>query len=158
MTSTNDSLEPSGANSETKPSLLVLDDEVSVRRLLVRLLSRDGYEIHESATIEHAYSTAHSLARLDVWVTDANVDGNDASAQVERFRALHPHLAVVLISGCEPERDRADRLELLGVKFLAKPFSQVQLREAIGTAMRHGSATSTVVPFVAETAFSRRAP
>jgi CheY-like chemotaxis protein len=156
MTSTNDSLEPNGAMSSTKPNLLVLDDEASVRRLLVRLLSREGYAIHETATIEHAYSTAQSLTRLDVLVTDAHVDGADASREVERFRALHPHLAVVLVSGCEPDSDRAEILERLGVKFLAKPFSPLQLREAIDTAMRHGVATSAVVPFVADSAAARR--
>lgn len=150
MTSNHESVEPSGRLSKSQPTLLVLDDEVSVRRLLVRILAREGYDIHEAATVEDAYLAASNLRRLDVFVTDAHVDGRDATDEVERFRALHPHLAVVLVSGCEPEVERAIVLERLGVKFLAKPFNPVQLREAIDFALRHGAATSTVVPIIVE--------
>lgn len=150
MTANQESLEPDAPTTPTRPTLLVLDDEVSVRRLLVRILSRDGYQIHEAATIDEAYDFARTISRIDVFVTDANVDGKDASEEVERFRLLHPHLAVVLISGCEPETERASALDRLGVKFLAKPFNPPQLRDAIDVAMRHGAATSTVVPIVAE--------
>jgi DNA-binding response OmpR family regulator len=155
MNATNDSIEPNVGVPTARANLLVLDDEASVRKLLVRILARDGYTVHETATIEDAYATAESLPRLDVWVTDAHVDGNDASREVERFRALHPHLAVVLVSGSDPESDRVDSLDRLGVKFVAKPFTPVQLREAIEIAMRHGAATSTVVPIAGENAAVR---
>lgn len=155
MNSNQDSLEPICENPSPKPHLLVLDDETSVRKLLVRLLTRDGYEIHESATIQSAYAEALAVERLDVWVTDAHVDGSDASYEVERFRALHPRLAVVLVSGCDPDADRAEALQQLGVVFLAKPFSPAQLRDAVDLAQRHGAATSTVVPAVAESADAR---
>jgi two-component system OmpR family response regulator/two-component system phosphate regulon response regulator OmpR len=129
-----------------------LDDETSVRKLLVRLLAREGYAIHETATLAEAYEVASSLERLDVWVTDAHVEDRDASREVERFRALNPHLAVVLVSGCEPDCDRADELNQLGVVFLAKPFTPVQLHEAVDVALRHGMAASTTVPLNADAA------
>lgn len=144
MTSIKESFE-SDKTSTQKPQLLVLDDEASVRKLIVRILARDGYEIHETSTIAEAHAAAQSLARLDVWVTDANVDGSDASLEVERFRALHPNLAVVLVSGCDPEADRHAILTQLGVIFLAKPFTPVQLREAVDLSLRRGSTTSAVV-------------
>lgn len=146
MTSTHDSCETDVSKNASKPHMLVLDDEASVRKLMVRIMARDdSYEIHETATIEQAYEVAQSVARIDVWVTDANVEGSDASLEVQRFRALHPQLAIVLVSGCDPEPDRHAQLTQLGVVFLAKPFSPVQLRQAVDLALRHGQANSTVV-------------
>jgi DNA-binding response OmpR family regulator len=157
MSPSNDRFAPSAESPSSKPNLLVLDDEESVRKLLVRLLSRGGYQIHESATIDQAYAKASELDRLDVWVTDAHVEGGDATLEVERFRAIHPHLAVVLVSGCEPDPDRLTLLNQLGVMFVAKPFTPAQLNEAIGAALRHGSATSTVVPILTEGAAVQQA-
>jgi DNA-binding response OmpR family regulator len=155
MTPTKESLEPSRGIPSAKPNLLILDDEVSVRKLLVRLLARDGYAIHETGTVAEAYAVAQSLERLDVWVTDAHVEDSDASREVERFRALHPRLAIVLVSGCDPDIDRAEALDQLGVVFLAKPFSPLQLHEAVDLAFRHGMAGSTTVPLIAGNAVAQ---
>ena len=158
MTSKQNPLDPIAASLSTKPRLLVLDDEAAVRKLLVRLLAREGYEISETATVDSAYEVARSLDRLDVWVTDAHVDGTDATFEVERFRALHPRLAVVLVSGCDPDARRAEVLDRLGVVYLAKPFTPAQLYDALGLAQRHGAATSTVVPAAAEAMHDRAKP
>ncbi|MGC4068322.1 MAG: hybrid sensor histidine kinase/response regulator [Polyangiaceae bacterium] len=141
-------------------SLLVLDDEEPVRRLLVRLLVREGYSVVDSATLDQALERAKGMERLDVWVTDANVDGKDATFSVSKVRALHPTVAVVLVSGREPDNDRMEELAEQGVRFLQKPFTPAELREAIDTALRHGSATSAVVPLVSEglVQTDRRAP
>jgi signal transduction histidine kinase/FixJ family two-component response regulator len=130
----------------TKPNLLVLDDEETVRRLLVRLLTRDGYTITEASTLPEALKKASDAGRLDVWVTDANVEGTDATTGIAAMRELHPNLAIVLISGREPDPDRMEVLTAQGVRFLAKPFAPAELRQAIDEAYLHGSATSAVVP------------
>lgn len=129
----------------TAPHLLVLDDEETVRRLLVRLLTRDGYDITEAATLPAALQKASCAKRLDVWVTDANVEGTDATTGVVAMRELHPNIAIVLISGREPDADRMEVLTAQGVRFLAKPFAPAELRAAIDEACQHGSATSAVV-------------
>jgi CheY-like chemotaxis protein len=146
MISINDSSKNDVVQKDSMPHLLVLDDEVSVRKLIVRILSRENdYIIHETSTVGQAYEAAQGLGRLDVWVTDANVDGSDATLEVQRFRTLHPQLAIVLVSGCEPEVDRRALLSDLGVIFLAKPFSPVQLRQAVDLAQRRGNSNSAVV-------------
>lgn len=146
MISTNDSSKNDVVQNESMPHLLVLDDEASVRKLIVRILARDNdYIIHETATVEQAYEAAQSLTRLDVWVTDANVEGSDATLEVQRFRTLHPKMAIVLVSGCEPEIERRAVLTDLGVIFLAKPFSPMQLRQSVDLALRRGNANSAVV-------------
>jgi signal transduction histidine kinase/ActR/RegA family two-component response regulator len=141
-------------------NLLVLDDEEPVRRLLVRLLVREGYSVVDAATLDDAINRAKGMERLDVWVTDANVDGKDATFSVSKIRAIHPAAAVVLVSGREPDVDRMEELSQQGVRFLQKPFTPTELREAIDTALRHGSATSGVVPLASEALAhtDRRAP
>jgi two-component system cell cycle sensor histidine kinase/response regulator CckA len=136
---------PSGQPNGNAPTLLVLDDEEQVRRLMVRLLTRDGYNIVEAAELKDAIAKAKTTPRLDVWVTDANVDGTDATNYVTEMRELHPNVAIVLVSGREPEQDKMDELEKHGVTFLAKPFTPTELRQSIDQAYRRGLATSTVV-------------
>jgi two-component system cell cycle sensor histidine kinase/response regulator CckA len=141
MSADTPSVQPNG----NAPTLLVLDDEEQVRRLMVRLLTRDGYNIVEAAELKDAFVKAKTTPRLDVWVTDANVDGTDATNYVSEMRELHPNVAIVLVSGREPEQDKMEELEKHGVTFLAKPFTPAELRQSIDQAYRRGLATSTVV-------------
>jgi signal transduction histidine kinase/CheY-like chemotaxis protein len=146
MSADTPSVQPNG----NAPKLLVLDDEEQVRRLMVRLLSRDGYNIIEAAGLREALEKAKSTDRLDVWVTDANVDGTDATDAVADMRQLHPNVAIVLVSGREPDQDKMDLLQEQGVTFLPKPFTPAELRQSIDQAYRRGLATSTVVSLSAE--------
>jgi CheY-like chemotaxis protein len=146
MSADTPSVQPNG----NAPKLLVLDDEEQVRRLMVRLLTREGYCILEAAALQEAIDKAKATDRLDVWVTDANVDGTDATTAVDAMRQLHPNVAIVLVSGREPDEDKMDILHQQGVTFLAKPFTPAELRQSIDQAYRHGLATSVVVPLASD--------
>ena len=142
MTPTNEAYR----DDRTTPQLLVLDDEEPVRRLLVRLLGREGYIISEASNLDEALTKARALDRLDVWVTDANVNGVDATTAIATMRQRHPSLAIVLVSGAEPDSKHMAQLTADGVRYLAKPFTPADLRKAIEEAYQQVSATSVVVP------------
>jgi signal transduction histidine kinase/CheY-like chemotaxis protein len=148
MSSNTPSVPPNGNDAR----LLVLDDEDQVRRLMVRLLTREGYHVDEAATLRSALEKAKETARLDVWVTDANVGGTDATSAISEMRRMHPNVAIVLVSGREPDDEQMEILQNEGVTFLAKPFTPAELRQSIDQAYRHGLATSTVVPLASESA------
>jgi len=117
------------------PLVAVVDDEVSVRTALGRLLRLADYEVAAFGSGEEFLS---SLAKrhphcviLDVHMT--GISGFDVKA---RLCAAHIDIPVVFITASdEIALDRAVR-EAGGARLLRKPFSNDELLDAVGTALR----------------------
>ena len=118
-------------NPPKGPIALAVDDEPQVLRLISRCLRKEGFHVlpaHSRAEAEQAVEKAPSI---DVLVTDIFLGdgwgGELAFALQQRF----PNLAVVFVSG----RAREDPILRHGIQdhmiFLEKPFSVVQLSEAV---------------------------
>jgi DNA-binding response OmpR family regulator len=78
----------------TRPSLLVVEPDASLRRALTRLLS-DHYAVSASGKIEEALALL-SAGHLDVVLADADVA--NVSAFVTRIRALRPDIPVLMMT------------------------------------------------------------
>ncbi len=110
-----------------RPIVLVVDDEVTLRRATERFLERYGYEVLAAPSAIEALALLDAREwRVDLVVTDMVMPGMDGREFVRRLRARRPRLPVVCMSG-HMEWD-ADDLE--GVEapwgphnLLAKPFS-----------------------------------
>ncbi len=123
-----------------RPTVLVVDDEVTLRRATERFLERQGYEVLAAPSAIEALALLDARDwRVDVVITDMVMPGMDGRDFVRRLRARRPKLPVVCMSG-HMEWD-ADDLE--GVEapwgphnLLAKPFSFHDLvrrvRDALG--------------------------
>jgi two-component system cell cycle sensor histidine kinase/response regulator CckA len=106
------------ANVET---VLVVDDEDAVRKLLVEVLSFGSYQVLEARDGEHALEVAEAHeGSIGLLVTDVVMPKMKGPALAERLRARYPALQTLYISGYA-EREA---LSSLGenAHFLAKPF------------------------------------
>ena len=114
--------EPAGA-------VLVVEDEDSVRKLAVLVLSKHGFTVAEAATAEEALEHAAPVALL---LTDVQLPGLDGLALAERLRQRHPGLKVVVMTGCCEDIDRRDTPSAADWAFLSKPFSVATLVQTVG--------------------------
>ena len=114
-------------------TILVLEDEVGVRHLSVRVLRRLGYRVLEAAHPADAKRliTGRGAPRIDLLLTDMvlpEVSGRDFADWLHR---TSPETKVIFISGYLQESlDPRDRHKP-GMRFLAKPFSAEQLASKV---------------------------
>jgi DNA-binding response OmpR family regulator len=123
--------------SVNKPSagrILVVDDEESVRTLLVRLLTMQGYEVLEAADgatgLEIIASANPDIVLLDLVLPPH--DGLDVLAEV-RERSMVP---VILLTGKGDESDRVVGLRMGADDYIVKPFSSAELSARIESVLR----------------------
>jgi len=105
--------------------VLVVDDNDAIRRLMVTLLRREGYEVTEAGSGEQALLSP--LNPVELLVTDFAMPGMSGLELAEKLRPAK----VLFTSGCSlgELEHRGFRSET--ASFLPKPFSPVQLREKV---------------------------
>ena len=115
--------------------ILVLDDEVELRDLMVRFLSREGYAVCSAETIREAVQRAPefqpTLLVVD-WLLKNGQNGGDA---VRALRAVMPNLKAIVMSGLPPEQVRIQLGEIEVLDVLEKPFAVGALIEQLQRAL-----------------------
>ncbi len=115
---------PSGGLPGGSETILLVEDEPSVRRLARRWLEQLGYRVLEAG--EHEAARAFCLGyrdRIHLLVTDVILPGLSGRQLAASLLELRPELKVLYLSGySEDQTARAGVLEA-GLNFLAKPFA-----------------------------------
>jgi PAS domain S-box-containing protein len=114
-------------------SILLVEDDASVRRLLAILLESAGYRVTAAADGAEALAiTDASPRRFDLLLSDYVMPGVSGLELANGLRARWPDLHVVLMTG-HAEIPGASVAELpRGAELLAKPFTREQLQRVIG--------------------------
>jgi len=114
-------------------TVLVVDDEASVRLLIVDALEDMGYRVIDAEDGASGLKLLQSEERIDLLVSDVGLPGGMNGRQMaEAGRQLRPDLKVLFITGyAEHSVIGDDRLET-GMQVLAKPFAV----EALGARIR----------------------
>ena len=113
--------------------ILVVDDEPSVRRLVVDVLTDMGYATVEAADGAAGLKVLQSGARIDLLVTDVGLPGGMNGRQMaDAARGYRPDLKVLFITGYAECAARGDGLLGPGMQVLTKPFRM----DALGTRIR----------------------
>lgn len=107
-----------------KPRVLVVEDNDSIRRLVVTLLRREGYEVVEAGNGEQALQTP---SHVELLVTDFAMPGMTGVELAERLRPAK----VLFTSGCSLTELEQRGFQAKTASFLPKPFSPIQLREKV---------------------------
>jgi len=106
----------------TKPQVLVIDDDAVIGRSFDRVLSRKGYEVSIALSGEAGLKNVEST-NYDVVFTDIRMPGMDGLEVAERIKAKCPWTPVVVITGYGTEENEASA-SVLGVSgFVHKPLT-----------------------------------
>ena len=108
--------------------ILIVDDEVDIRRLISGILVDEGYGTREAAdgrsALEALRARRPSLVILDVWLQNSELDGLDLLAILKRE---HPIVPVVMISGHGTIETAVNAIKLGAYDFVEKPFKADRL-------------------------------
>ena len=132
-----------GAPESTKATLLVVDDEPAVRRVLVMRLQLAGYRVVCAEDGEEALEVFHRESP-DLVVLDVMLPKLDGFAVCRRLRA-ESCVPIIFLSALEAISERVAGLDLGADDYLPKPFSPKELEARIATILRRvgrGSATT----------------
>ena len=117
------------------PSVLIVDDEPNIRRMVGALLGTEGYEVRD------AQDGASGLQRAlesepDVLLLDLMMPGElDGMATLARFREKLPDVPVVMMSGRAGLSDAVRATKLGAFNFLEKPLSPEGVLLALSSAL-----------------------
>jgi signal transduction histidine kinase/DNA-binding response OmpR family regulator len=129
---------PAPASAVTGATVLVVEDDPSVRRLMKSVLGKAGYTVLDAADADAALalSAAHS-GRIDVLVADLVLPGMTGVTLCEKLRAGRPELRVLFCSGYA-ERVPGNAIALpANALFLPKPFQSGTLLHKVREALAY---------------------
>lgn len=117
-------------------TVLLVDDDESMRRVTRRILTRNGFRVIEA---EHGadalrVSAAHE-GKIDLLVTDVLMPGIRGPELVEELILRSPNLRVLYMSGYTEEDITRWGLQP-GIAFIQKPFTSEGLAEAVNEVLR----------------------
>lgn len=120
-----------------RDSILVIDDDAAVLRLIAQILSRAGYGVILAPGPEQALATFPQRAHeIGLVVCDVMMPGMCGPDLVDRLTAQMPDLPVLFISGYSQSELVDDRIVSRGLPLLLKPFTMSALvdktRELLG--------------------------
>ncbi len=105
-------------------TVLIVDDEPSVRMLVTEVLAELGYTAIEAADGTSALTVLRSDTRIDLLVTDVGLPGGMNGRQLADFgRTARPALKVLFITGYAEKAAMGDVGLSAGMAILTKPFA-----------------------------------
>ena len=125
---------PARRVSSGPETLLVVEDEPSVRGLVTASLAAEGYRILQAGSADEALRVAAGHPAIDLLLTDANMPGRSGIDLAGQLVAERPGLSVVIMSGYTTESLAVEGLRG-PVCLLQKPFTPKELRRTIHDAL-----------------------
>jgi two-component system KDP operon response regulator KdpE len=132
-------------SENTGAQVLIVDDEVQIRRFLRISLEANGYHVHETASGEEAIVRTAQL-RPDLVILDMGLPDLDGLEVLKRLREW-TQTPVIILSVRDSDRDKVAALDAGADDYLTKPFSVDELMARIRTAQRHAQPQSEEVIF-----------
>lgn len=105
-------------------TILVVDDEVLIRMMVVDALLDEGFLCEEASSADEALATLERDPQIVMMITDIGLTGQqDGHWLAGQARAERPDLAIMLMSGYSDAGDASGQ----AFKVLAKPFDMPEL-------------------------------
>lgn len=115
-------------NHEGKKTILVVDDEPEVRKLVGAMVTRHGYNVLTADNGEHALTLARNQKTpIDLLLTDVVAPGMSGPMLADKLAERQPGLRVLFMSGYDNTKMVQHYVVEKGHALLHKPFTVEQL-------------------------------
>jgi PAS domain S-box-containing protein len=117
-------------------TILLAEDEPSLRQLMARVLRTQGYTVLEAADGHEALTLAQANgAKIQLLLTDVIMPGLSGKTLAEWLGQVNPAVRVLFISGYINNNAVRDAMSKPGTFFLQKPFNPLNLTEKVREAI-----------------------
>ncbi len=127
---------PRSTSRDATQRILIVEDDGSVRRAVTAIVQRGGYS---AVAVDGAFKAlAHLLespTQTNLVICDVVMPRLSGPAFAHVLATTHPELRVLFMSGYAPDGEVQRALQTLGHRFVAKPFTDEELLDAIAGAL-----------------------
>ncbi len=114
------------AGKEPKMKILVVDDEIEIRKILRLLLENAGYNVAEAPDGEAAVASVRADSEIDLCIMDIMMPkktGIEATAEIRKFSPV----PILFLTAKSLDADKEEAYSEGGDDYLVKPFSSKEL-------------------------------
>ena len=124
----------------TQQTILVVDDEAPMRKLLASNLKASGYHVLAAEDGTQALRKIEEHA-FDLLLLDVNMPGPSGLQVLETVRRHADEVPVLMVTARQRERDKVDALDLGADAYLTKPFGIAELLAQVRALLRRTSSS-----------------
>ena len=118
--------------NENKKTILIVEDELMISRLMDRLLTKTGYEVLTAATgTEGIEKFRERISDIELVILDMSLPNMNGAEVLKILRAEKPGIRVLLSSGWVPAEVDALFVDNRPDGFLSKPFQTTVLLQKV---------------------------
>jgi two-component system cell cycle sensor histidine kinase/response regulator CckA len=117
--------------SDEQRTVLVVDDNAAMRRLIAAVLTRHGYRVLAAQDPQEALAVSAAERRIDVLVTDFVLPGMSGVNLALSIGLRHPAARLLYVSGFSARDLSARGVDEGSVPVLQKPFSLDELTRTV---------------------------
>jgi len=116
--------------ADTRPRVLVVDDERDVLKLICKVLSRHGYE---GVGLEHPQEAIQRMQSeyFDVAVLDLHLPDKDGVELLKDIKVIQPHLGVIMLTADADIQFAIESMKAGASDYLLKPFDLNELMSSV---------------------------
>lgn len=118
-----------------RPTILAIEDEAALYRVLGPTLESHGYDVHQAQSAQEGLEAVRTL-NPDLVLLDLGLPDRDGLDVLQNLRGW-TEVPVVVLSARHQERDKVLALDQGADDYLAKPFGVGELLARIRVALRH---------------------
>ncbi len=135
----------SATTEKIEPTILIIDDEPQIRRLLRVTLEGNGYRVVDAGTgndgLVQAAQRRPSAILLDLGLPDL-----EGMSVLKRLREWS-HVPIIILTVRDAESDKIAALDAGADDYVTKPFSSGELLARLRAALRHADGSGAVAVF-----------
>lgn len=129
-------------------TILVVDDEPQIRRVMLTTLASQGYSVVEVRSGEEALEKVRDM-RPDLILLDVNLPGISGLETCREIRTTCD-APIIMLTVRNTERDKVQALDAGADDYVVKPFGVEELMARIRAALRRAAPSDATPPFVSD--------
>jgi two-component system, OmpR family, KDP operon response regulator KdpE len=125
----------------TQPVVILIEDEVQIRRFVRAALEAEGWQVHEAETAKRGLADA-GTRKPDLLIVDLGLPDSDGIDVIRDVRGWS-NVPIIVLSARANEVDKVAALDAGADDYLAKPFGLGELMARVRANLRRPRAVST---------------
>jgi len=127
-------------------SVMIVEDEETVRSFAARALRQGGYDVVETGSAEEAVELLKAGRDVDLVFTDVILSSKSGLELVEELQSLRPGMPALLSSGYADQKSHWELIQERGLPFLKKPYAVADLLSRVKDLLEESAAEGSGTP------------